>query len=160
MNKKKLEKPGRETNWETIDEWLRLHLKASPKQVDRVVRGALDAERSAPALKRIPWWRTAVVVSAALALLAVMLVLFIPERSRLPGPTLHRNGSRGIVATITNQSGQVELRLHPVPGVGFPVDRERGSTTEPSATIFNQDGLVVARVTNGDVRYLMIGGNL
>ncbi|MEW6364225.1 MAG: hypothetical protein AB1714_06255 [Acidobacteriota bacterium] len=145
---------------EEVDDWLRHQLEPSPEQASRVVQRALAAERYIPESRGFSW-RTAAVaaicVSVFAVLLAVILMRFVHERSRPPGPVEDGSGSPEIAAIITNQSGQVELRLPA--GTGLPAGAERIPPRRPSAAIFNLDGLVVARVTDGGVRYIVIGGD-
>jgi len=141
---------------EAIDLWLRRELEPRPEQVSRVVQRALTADESIPESKRVSW-RTAVLVatgtSVVVVLLTVIVARFVHEPSRPPVPPGERDGPTEIAATITNQSGEVELRLHA--GTG----EERIVPAGPSIRIFNQGGLVAAAVTNGGIRYMVIGGD-
>jgi hypothetical protein len=158
MKREKIHTTGPEIDLERVDEWLRPRLDPSPDRVNRMVRRALvEKERSRPETKK-PSWRPAAAVSAAVATLALALVLLLPKRSHPPFPVPAGNGSKDIAATITNESGEVELRLHAGAKAGIEAFPSPASRIEPSAALINQNGMVMARVTEGGVRYIVIGG--
>jgi len=158
MKRKELEATGLETERGTVDEWLRRELEPSPERVSRIVRRALaEKERPCPEWKTLSW-RSAAAVPAAVALLALLLILFVPERHHPPLAVSLKDESREIAATITNESGEVELRLPAGTGAGFAAFGEPTSPIEPRAELVNQNGLMIARVTEGGVRYIVIGG--
>jgi len=133
---------------ERVDRWLRHRLDPTRAQVERVVRGALAAERR-PAAPARRGWAVAAAVAAVLALVAAGLAWLGGELAPSPG------GGTGVApelatVTITNVAGEVELRLHPTPLARPP---------ECRAAVFNSDGLVAAEVTGDGVRYMLVGGD-
>ena len=156
-----IRKLGGEATPEDVDAWLRRHLAPSPEQVDRVVRRALSVGRAVPAPTRVSL-RTTTLAAVLAGVLAVLLALALMRSDREilgpPRPFGGGSGSPGVAAVITNRSGRVELRL-PAGAELRPSTGAAGARPEEiAATIFNRGGLVAARVTDGGVRYMVIGG--
>jgi hypothetical protein len=149
MEPRDAKRAGNPEDPERADEWLRRHLGPTTGQVARVVRGAMAAGKEVPAPARRGWAQPAAVV-AALALLAAGLVFLATDRAAIPGDVLHRQLAVETAPTITNVSGVVELRLHPVLAAG---------PARCGVAVFNSDGLVAAEVTNGGIRYVLVGGD-
>ena len=134
---------------ERADEWLRHELEPTATQVARVARGALGdgAARRAP---RRTWWVVPAAAAATLALVAVGSVWLAGRHGSRAGVPAAVAGGEAGVPVLTNVGGTVELRLLPEPSAVRPPD---GGTT-----VFNRNGLVIAVVTDGAVRYMVIGG--
>ncbi len=158
MKSKELEATDPETERGMVDDWLRRQLEPSPERVSRIVRRALTEKEQFRPARKILSWRSAAAVSAAVAALALLLILFVPGRHYLPSAASLKDGSGEIAATITNESGEVELRLQAGTGAGFSAFGEPKPSIEYRVELVNQDGLLVARVTGGGVRYIVIGG--
>jgi hypothetical protein len=143
-----------------IDQWLREQLGPSIDQANRVVIRALAAERSSRKPGRI-FRQTAAAATAGLCVIAVILVLIFGQLShhRPQPPVPSTEGNPSIVATITNESGPVELRLNDEVNASLAPGMKKTLPSESSIQIFNQDGLVAAEVVDGGVSYLVIGGD-
>jgi hypothetical protein len=158
MKKNEVDKAGLPSDPNEMDRWLRNQLDPSPEQVNRIVQKALSAE---PAALRGKWLlgRTPVIATASFyilaALVALILIRFAGNNPQTQ--TAIPNVSEGNIATITNESGKVELKMPAGNNINTAAD-EKADKKEVIARIFNEDGLVVAEVNNGGVHYVMIGG--
>jgi hypothetical protein len=134
---------------ERADEWVRRELAPAAVQVARVVHGALrdGAERRVPGPLR---WVVPAAGAAVLTLLAAGTVWLVARHGSRAGVPVAAAGGEAGVPVLTNVDGVVELRLPPEPPAVRP--------PEGGTTVFNRDGLVVAVVTGGAVRYMVIGG--
>jgi hypothetical protein len=137
-----------------LEEWLRASLAPPDRQVRRVVRHALLAERKAEA--RMGWgWRLSA-TTVALAMLALgFATLNLRQKPREVG---HGPIGDRPAALITNASGRIELvRPEEVSARGA----ELGLESHPVGVveIFNRDGCLAAVLPEGRVRYLIIGGD-
>jgi hypothetical protein len=134
---------------ERADEWVRRELAPGAAQVAHVVRGALRDG----AVRRVPWplrWVVPAAGAAVLTLLAAGTVWLAARHGGRAGRHLSAPSAGTGEPVLTNADGVVELRLPPEPPAVPPPN---GGTT-----VFNRDGLVVAVVTDGAVRYMVIGG--
>jgi hypothetical protein len=160
MKENEAEKNKTPIDPEGIDRWLHQRLGPNQEQVNRVVLRALAGERSGRRPRRFSW-RTTAAATAGFCIIAVILALidgqFLRHQPQIHAPA--KNGSADIVATITNESGTVELRLHEKPDAALSPGGKKAPTAEPSIQIFNEDGLVAAEVIDGGVTYLVIGGD-
>ena len=159
MKENEANKNGPSLDPEKIDEWLHQQLEPGPEQVNRVVRRALAEERTSPNSRTISW-KAMAVVTAGFCLIAiisaVILGQFMHRQTQIPAPAGEEKSD--IVATITNESGPVELRLQDSANAIMPSGGNKALPSEPSVQIFNEDGLVAAQVVDGGVSYLVIGG--
>jgi hypothetical protein len=104
-----------------------------------------------PPAERKPIWLPATAIAAMMILITVALVWQGWDRTswRITGTATVQEST--VAARITNISGKVELH------------RYRRHKTPPERNeyiIFNRNGMLIAKVTNGTIRYFFIGGDV
>jgi hypothetical protein len=159
MEENEAEKNKKPIGPDGIDEWLNQQLGPGPEQANRVVLRALAEGQTGPKPRRLSW-QTIAAATAGLCVVAAMMVLifeqFTHRQPQISAPD--STAKTDIVATITNESGPVELRLQDNAIATTSSGNNKALASEPRIRIFNEDGLVAAQVIDGSVSYLVIGG--
>ena len=153
------ERNGLHPDPEIIDKWLQDQLTPGPERVDLLVRRVLASE---PSIRhpRLIWRRIAPVamgLSAVALLLAAIIMIPLSRRTAISYQVKENSSGNEIVAVITNRSGQVELQYEG--NANSLAANNESSAQKTDIRIFNQGGIVAAQINDGDVRYIVIGGD-
>jgi hypothetical protein len=138
-----------------VDDWLRQGLEPERDTVDRVVRRSL----AAGAATRPGRWLGFGVAGAATIALALAVAIFLPrgEPRESAAETVLGEGPVRIL-TITNLSGEVEVR-YPAEGPGDGAVAPERLTRDPNRlTIYNSDGIVAAFAPAPAPHHFLMGG--
>jgi hypothetical protein len=143
---------------ENIDKWLQDQLAPDPKRVDLLVRRVLASEPSVrhPRLLLGRIVPVAMGLSAMALLLVGIIVLSLSRRTPIPERVKENTSGNEIVAVITNRSGPVELRYEGNAGSFAAND---SSQQNSHIRIFNLEGILAAQINDGDIRYIVTGGD-